>query len=183
MRGSLAPDLKVHRTPHGTMIQEWDAAPMAALPATYVHPGHIAISDDPGVLTTILGSCVSVCLHDPTLRVGGLNHYLLPNPATAPEVASRYGPLAITQLVDGMLGYGAQPKRMTAQIYGGAAVLAAFSDERNHLGLRNAQLAKEMMADYGIAVVATDVGGNRGRKLMFSPREGTAHVQLIGVPK
>ena len=103
--------------------------------------------------------------------------------ASTPEVASRYGPLAIAQLVEGMLSYGAQPKRMTAQIFGGAAVLAAFSDERNHLGLRNAQLAKDMMADYGIPVMTIDVGGNRGRKLMFAPRDGAAHVQLIGSGK
>jgi chemotaxis protein CheD len=182
VRSALAPDLTVHRTPHGTLIQQWDQ-PLAALPATYVHPGQIAISAEAGVLTTILGSCVAVCLHDPRVRVGGLNHYLLPNQADSPEVASRYGPLAITQLVEGMLCHGAQVKRMTAQIFGGAAVLAAFSDERNHLGMRNARLARDMMADYGIPVTGSDVGGNRGRKLMFSPRDGTTHVQLIGAPK
>jgi len=175
----VARDLKVHRTPHGVMVTDWEA-PLSALPATYVHPGQVAVSDEAGVLTTILGSCVAVCLHDAKLRVGGLNHYLLPNTASAPDVAARYGPLAIRQLVENMIGYGAQTKRMTAQIYGGAAVLAAFSDERNHLGMRNAQLAREMMAEYGIPVTATDVGGNRGRKLTFSPREGTAHVHFIG---
>jgi chemotaxis protein CheD len=175
----VARDLKVHRTPHGVMVTDWEA-PLSALPATYVHPGQVAISDEAGVLTTILGSCVAVCLHDPKLRVGGLNHYLLPSHSSAPEVAARYGPLAITQLVDSMVAYGAQLKRMTAQIYGGAAVLAAFADERNHLGMRNAQLADEMMREYGIPVIATDIGGNRGRKLTFSPREGMAHIHFIG---
>lgn len=176
---AVARDLKVHRTPHGVMVADFDA-PLSALPATYVHPGQIAVSGDAGVLTTILGSCVAVCLHDAKLRVGGLNHYLLPNESSAPDVAARYGPLAIKQLVESMQEFGAQIKRMTAQIYGGAAVLAAFSDERNHLGMRNAHLAREMMKDYGIPVTDTDVGGNRGRKVTFSPRDGSAHVHFIG---
>ena len=179
MTAVVARDLKVHRTPHGVMVTDWEA-PLSALPATYVHPGQIAVSGDAGVLTTILGSCVAVCLHDATLRVGGLNHYLLPNHASAPDVAARYGPLAIKLLIESMQGFGAQTRRMTAQIYGGAAVLAAFSDERNHLGMRNAQLAHEMMQEHGIPVTATDIGGNRGRKVTFSPREGTAHVHVIG---
>jgi chemotaxis protein CheD len=176
---AVARDLTVHRTPHGVLRLDWEP-PLSALPATYVHPGQIAVTGDAGVLTTILGSCVAVCLHDATLRVGGLNHYLLPNPATTPELANRYGPDAIKHLLESMIGWGAQTKRMTAQIYGGAAVLAAFSDERNHLGMRNAHLARQLMAELGIPVTATDVGGNRGRKLTFSPREGTAHVHFIG---
>jgi chemotaxis protein CheD len=176
---SALPELTLTRTPRGTMITEWEQ-PIAALPATYVHPGQVAVSGDAGVLTTILGSCVAVCLHDPTLRIGGLNHYLLPSASTSADVASRYGPVAIAQLVEGMLAQGGSTKRMTAQIVGGAAVLAAFGNERNHLGMRNAQLASEMMADYGIPVIGTDIGGNRGRKLMFSPRDGQIHIRLIG---
>lgn len=182
MTSNVAQKLELHRTPKGMVIVDWEPS-MRSLPATYVHPGHIAVTGEPGVLTTILGSCVAVCLHDAKLRVGGLNHYLLPNHASAPDVAARYGPVAITQLVEGMLALGAQTRRMTAQVFGGAAVLAAFGNERNHLGMRNAQLAMAMMADYGIPVIATDVGGNRGRKLTFSPRDGGSQVQMIGGTK
>ena len=179
MTAAAASDFKVLRTPRSTMLVGREA-PVPALPATYVHPGQVAISDEPGVLTTILGSCVAVCLHDPALRVGGINHYLLPSESKSADVASRYGPVAITQLVESMLGYGASPRRMTAQIVGGAAVLAAFGNEVNHLGMRNAQLAREMMARYGIPVIGEDVGGSRGRKLNFSPRDGLIHVRMIG---
>jgi chemotaxis protein CheD len=176
---NVAQKFELYKTPQGIVVVDIEPS-LRSLPATYVHPGQVAVTGEAGVLTTILGSCVAVCLHDPKLRIGGLNHYLLPNYAGAPEVAARYGPLAITQLVEGMLALGAQTKRMTAQVFGGAAVLAAFGNERNHLGMRNAQLAAEMMASYGIPVLTTDVGGNRGRKLTFSPRYGTAHVQIIG---
>ena len=35
------------------------------------------------VLSTILGSCVAVCMYDPVQNVGGLNHYLLPHDGTS----------------------------------------------------------------------------------------------------
>ena len=47
--------------------------------AVYLHPGQVFVSPDPAVVTTILGSCVAVCVFDPVLRVGGTNHYLLPH--------------------------------------------------------------------------------------------------------
>ncbi len=174
MRSALAPAGAGTRTP------TWTNAVIPALPVTYVHPGQIAVSSSPGALATILGSCVAVCLYDPRLRLGGLNHYLLPNHGAAPDFAGRYGPVAIAQLVNEMCLQGASIKRLQAHIVGGAAVLAAFTGERQHLGLRNAQLAREMMAEYGIPVVSSDVGGNRGRKLLFAPREGTISIQVIG---
>lgn len=174
MRAALAPAGAGTRTP------TWTNAAIPALPLTYVHPGQIAVSEGPGALATILGSCVAVCLYDPKLRLGGLNHYLLPNQGASPDVAGRYGPVAIAQLVNEMCVQGAAMQRLVAHIVGGAAVLAAFTGERQHLGLRNAQLARDMMASYGIPVLSSDVGGNRGRKLLFAPRDGTLAVKLIG---
>ena len=155
-------------------------ATLMQLPTTYVHPGQVVVSDQPGVLTTILGSCVAVSLTDPKMRVGGLNHFLLPGGSVATEPASRYGKAAIRELVEEMLRRGASPARMSAQIIGGAAVLAAFGNDVNHLGARNVDIARTMLAGYGINVVAEDVLGARGRKLVFSPRDGTTQITLIG---
>jgi chemotaxis protein CheD len=162
------------RTPPSVGVQ------VSALPVTYVHPGQLAVSATAASLTTILGSCVAVCLHDPRLRIGGLNHYLLATEPPSPDLAGRYAPVAIPLLVEGMLAHGASIRRLTAHIVGGAAVLAAFENERNHIGARNVEAAREMMAGYGIRVVSMEVGGTRGRKLLFSPREGAITVQLIG---
>ena len=153
---------------------------LTTLPATYVHPGQFVVSDEPGVITTILGSCVAVCLHDVALRFGGMNHYLLPGSSVATEPAARYGVAAIRELYDAMFRRGARPGNMRAQIIGGAAVLAAFNTETNHLGARNVTLARTMLADFGIRIVAEDVLGMRGRKLSFSPRDGATQVQMIG---
>ncbi len=154
-------------------------AAVATLPATYVHPGQIVVTNGPGVLSTILGSCVAVCLHDAHLGLGGLNHYLLPSGGSEAGQPGRYGPSAIDELVHLMVARGASRDQMVAYVVGGASVLAAFK-EADHLGLRNVGVARGALAQHRIPVIGADVGGTRGRKLLFTPRDGSVHVQLIG---
>ena len=130
-------------------------------------------------VTTILGSCVSVCLHDPVAGIGGLNHFLLPSSANEPESSPRYARPALECLVELMLAEGARASRLQARVVGGARVLSAFADDENHLGLRNAAAATALLAVRRIPVIASDIGGDRGRKLLFVPREGTHQVQLL----
>jgi chemotaxis receptor (MCP) glutamine deamidase CheD len=146
----------------------------------YVHPGQIVVSDGPDSFVTILGSCVAVLLHDPKLCLGGLNHYLLPQECTSPELSGRYGPSAIAQLIATMYAYGASPQRLVAHVVGGASVLAAFHGDKPHLGIRNIGVARELLALHRIPIVSADVGGTRGRKLAFSPRDGLLAIHMIG---
>jgi len=155
-------------------------ATLMQLPTTYVHPGQVMVTEQPGVLTTILGSCVAVAVTDHYARIGGMNHYLLPGGPVATEPATRYGKAAIRALIEEMMRRGAVPSRMTAQVVGGAAVLAAFGNNVNHLGARNVDIARTMLGEYGIMIIAEDVLGSRGRKLVFSPRDGTTQITLIG---
>lgn len=146
----------------------------------YVHPGNVHVSRGNTPVITILGSCVAVCLHDPVARIGGLNHFLLPHPANDVERSPRYAPAALERLVDMMLTEGARASRLQARVVGGARVLFAFPDDQNHLGLRNAAAASTLLAARRIPVMSSDIGGDRGRKLLFIPRDGTHQVQLIG---
>jgi chemotaxis protein CheD len=150
--------------------------------AVYVHPGQLFVSAASGECTTILGSCVAVCLHDPVARVGGLNHFLLPSFGGEVEDSPRYAPAAVELLVQRMLAEGARQSRLVAHVVGGAAVLAAFSSSPNHLGARNVSAAYELLAARGIKVTSRDVGGTRGRKVVFVPRTGSLSVALIGAP-
>jgi chemotaxis protein CheD len=153
--------------------------PMPPLPTTYVHPGQLVTSNGAGVLSTILGSCVAVCLHDAQERIGGINQFLWPTVGAELDQPGRYGPTAIDELVRRMVRDGANRERLTATIVGGASVLAAF-DDAEHLGMRNVATARAGLARHKIKIVGADVGGRRGRKLQFSPRDGQVHVQLIG---
>jgi chemotaxis protein CheD len=146
----------------------------------YVHPGRLYVGQGEERVTTILGSCVAVCLHDPIAGIGGLNHFLLPHSPIERESSPRYAGAAVEWLVELMLTEGARASRLQARVIGGARVLSAFADDPHHLGLRNADAAHALLAARRIPVVSSDIGGDRGRKLLFVPRDGSHHVQLLG---
>jgi chemotaxis protein CheD len=153
--------------------------PETASPTAYVYPGQLNVTRGPGVLVTILGSCVAVCLHDAHLGLGGMNHYLLPTRGAEADQPGRYGPSAIDRLMAAMLARGASRDRLVAHVIGGASVLAAYTDAE-HLGLRNATVAQEVLAAHGVPVAGLDIGGTRGRKVQFSPHDGQVAVRIIG---
>jgi chemotaxis protein CheD len=146
----------------------------------YVHPGQLYVGRGDERVTTILGSCVSVCLHDPIAGIGGLNHFLLPTASHEAESSPRYARPAVELLMDLMLREGARASRLQARVVGGARVLAAFPDTHDHLGLRNAAAATALLAEWRTPIIASDIGGDRGRKLVFVPCDGTHQVQLLG---
>lgn len=158
-------------------------APAAAPPSRsiYLHPGKIYAGAEPAVVTTILGSCVAVCLWDAGRGVGGINHYLLPHWAAGSEATARYGNVALRALLDRVVALGARRDALQAKVFGGACVLDAFRPGQGatHLGERNSELAVHFLASESIRVVASDVGGSRGRKLIFRTDDGTALVRAI----
>lgn len=145
----------------------------------YLHAGHLLVSAGPTAVTTILGSCVAVCLWDPRLRAGGLNHFLLPHWVGNGQSSPRFGNVATARLVEEMLALGSRKPDLQAKVFGGASVLAAFAGRKDHLGMKNVDLAMQVLAAHGIPVVARDVGGERGRKLIFHTDEGVAWVKVL----
>lgn len=143
----------------------------------YLHAGDLFVASEPTAIVTILGSCVSVCLWDPVARVGGLNHYLLPLHVER-ERSARFGSVAIPRLVEEVVRAGADPGRLQAKAFGGASVIGAFSGGRR-LGDDNGRLALESLAVMGIPVVEQDLGGTKGRKLVFHSDDGAAWIRLL----
>jgi chemotaxis protein CheD len=144
----------------------------------YLQPGEVFASAEPTRITTILGSCVAVCLWDPDTAVGGMNHYLMPYRIRRAEANDRFGVVAIPILIERLTELGAYRSRLSAKVFGGACVIGNRQRE-DHLGLQNARLALELLDQEGITVVAQDVGGTRGRKLLFHTDEGSAWVKLL----
>jgi len=159
---------------------EPELTPTMRLEDRYLHPGEIHASGHPTRVTTILGSCVAVCLIDPRRHVAGLNHFLLPHAPTASHGSVRYGDVAIDVLVRRLLALGATRDGLIAKLFGGANVLHAFTDEARHIGAANVELARTMLERHGIPLVAEDVGGTRGRKVVFSVPDGAAWIKVIG---
>jgi chemotaxis protein CheD len=149
-------------------------------PYVYVQPGHLAVSlpAEPRVLSTVLGSCVAVCLWDSRGRLGGMNHYLLPQLPARAAATARYGTVAVPALIEELLRFGASRLRLRAKVFGGAQVLAT-AEGGDHLGARNVEVALRALAVEGVQVMAGDVGGGRGRRLLFEAGSGQAWVRLL----
>ena len=143
-----------------------------------LHPGQLYIAPRPTTITTILGSCIAVCLWDPHKGIGGMNHFMLPMVAGAGVTSARFGNVAMEQLVEKLREAGARLPLLRASVFGGACMFTQMQSA-THLGQKNADVALEYLNRRGIEIVRTDVGGNRGRKLTFHTDEGTACLTLI----
>lgn len=146
----------------------------------YLHPGHVFVSSESHAVMTILGSCVAVCLWDPVLMIGGMNHYLLPYASGNESSSTRFGNVAIQSLIGQLLGLGSAKGSLQAKLFGGACVLEAMRGSEHHIGTKNIQVARTVLAEEGIPVVGEDVGGRHGRKLIFQVDDGTAWVKPLG---
>lgn len=159
---------------------------MSALPvgeviaaSVYLHPGQLFVSSEPVVVTTILGSCVAVCLWDPQAGVAGINHFLLASTPVRGAADARYGNVAMAQLMEAMLARGAATSRIVAKVFGGACVLDKFTGARQSIGELNIATAREYLERCGIALRAEHTGGRRGRKLVFHTDGGSAYVKEL----
>lgn len=144
----------------------------------YVFPGQVFASARPTRVTTILGSCIAVCLFDPMRRFGGMNHFMLPHNAGHGTATARFGNIAMAELFDKFTAAGSRLASLEARIFGGSCMFAAM-DSAGHLGQRNEQLAREALAARGIRILDADTGGARGRKLVFHTDEGKTWLTSI----
>ena len=144
----------------------------------FLQPGHMIVSSRPLTVTTILGSCVSVCLWDATKGVGGINHFMLPLVAPTGAGSLRFGDFAMWELVTRVCEAGGRTPFLKARVFGGACMFAPMQSTQ-HLGTKNSELALEFLHQRGIQIVQTDVGGTHGRKLSFNTDEGTVCLSTI----
>jgi chemotaxis protein CheD len=142
--------------------------------ARNINPGDWAI-ETVRPIATLLGSCVAVCLWDPKLRVGGLNHFMLPK---FEKTANRdfdtllCGNFCMEALMNGMLARGAQKARMQGKAFGGGNVVSALTGVS--IGERNAEFAREWLEREQIPLLASDFMGPWSRKVIFNPQTGEA---------
>jgi chemotaxis protein CheD len=145
--------------------------------ACFLQPGHLIVSAEPLTVTTILGSCVAVCLWDEQRRVGGINHFMLP--ISGGKTASpRFGDVAMRKLLDDLRAIGARLPFLQARVFGGACMFTPMQSA-SHLGNKNVELALDFLSRTGVKVIEADTGGVRGRKLIFRTDEGTACLKSI----
>ena len=142
-------------------------------------PGEYYVTRSDEAITTVLGSCVSACIRDPVMRVGGMNHFMLPEDkreGTVPVgLGTRYGSNAMESLINDVLKLGGLRERLEIKIFGGGRVLAHMTD----IGARNIDFVRDYLSTEGLHTNAQDVGGEQPRKVIYYPTEGRVRVRKL----
>ena len=139
------------------------------LDAVKLMPGEYFVHEgDDLLLMTVLGSCVAACLVDRAARIGGMNHFMLPDGGAA----GRYGAYAMELLINEMMKRGARRDRLEAKVFGGGQVMRNFSSM--NVGEQNVRFIEQFLADERITIVSRDVLDIHPRKVCLFPGSARA---------
>lgn len=145
-------------------------------PRVVVRVSEMIVTEAPAKLVAVaLGSCVAVALHDPTTRIGGMAHVLLPsqNMGKTASQPGRYAQTAVPALVERMIARGARAPAIVARLVGGASMFVSLTPPGTiQMGDRNVVAAREALHRHGIRLVAEAVGGDFGRTAEFDLETG-----------
>jgi chemotaxis protein CheD len=139
-----------------------------------VLPGEFFVAGNDIVLTTVLGSCVSACIWDRTLGIGGMNHFMLPEGGGQSEpggLAGRYGVFAMEQLINEIIKRGGRKPNFEAKVFGGGHVMKSFTTS---VGTRNAEFVLDFLKAEGVRVASQDLLDFHPRRVAFFPHTGRA---------
>jgi len=149
----------------------------------------VGISDykfgrNPSVFVTYaLGSCVGICLYDKQLKVGGLSHIMLPEStmfSNSDINRMKFADTAIVDLVQDLVHLGADRRRLTAKIAGGAQMFEIQPGSLvGTIGDRNIASVKNVLQNLKIPIIAEDCGSNYGRTVYFDLETGIMKVQSL----
>jgi chemotaxis protein CheD len=152
--------------------------------AAKILPGELYVSTHGEMISTVLGSCISVCIRDKNKGIGGMNHFMLPqnnefssenwgdNPATS---ASRYGNWAMEYLINAILKRGGEKKNFEVKVFGGGQMMAKMTD----IGQKNILFVYQYLAEEQLKIEAGDVGDIFARKVLYFPDTGNVKVRRI----
>ena len=146
-------------------------------------PGDYYVTCQDEVLDTVLGSCVSACIRNPKLGIGGMNHFMLPRPSgqqgdtwdSIAGRATRYGSASMEILINRILSAGGTRADLEVKIFGGGRVLSTLSDIGNH----NVIFVRDYLKQEGLRVASEDVGANYPRHIQYFPMTGRVRVRNL----
>ena len=151
--------------------------------AAKIMPGEFYVSTHGEMIVTVLGSCISTCIRDRKLGIGGMNHFMLPIQGehsgnwggSSNSSAARYGNWAMEYLINAILKLGGNKKDFEVKVFGGGKVLANTTD----VGKNNISFVKEYLAAELLMTVASDVGGIYPRKVLYFPDTGKVKMRRL----
>ncbi len=160
----------------------WD--PMHAIFAAKLLPGEYYVTREDESVVTVLGSCVSACVRDPLMGIGGMNHFMLPANQSDPssgkwggdlDASTRYGSFAMERLINDILKHGGIRRNLEVKVFGGGRILAHMTD----IGLRNIEFVRHYLLMEGLRIAAEDLGEIYPRKVYYFPATGKVRVMKL----
>jgi chemotaxis protein CheD len=146
-------------------------------------PGEYYVTRYDEILTTVVGSCVSACIRDNVRRIGGMNHFMLPTHISSLEkwentyasTASRYGSVAMEQMINEILKYGGKRQNLEVKLFGGGRIVGNMIN----IGQRNIEFVKDYVKLENLVLLAEDLGDIYPRKILYYPNNGRVRVKKL----
>lgn len=147
-------------------------------------PGEYYVTKNEESVYTTLGSCISACIRDRKLGIGGMNHFMLPSTdvseadawkSASVSAATRYGNYAMEHLINGILRNGGQRQNLEVKIFGGGRILESMTD----VGKRNIDFVRDYLRTEGLQVLTEDVGDIYPRMVVYFPQIGKVRVKRL----
>ena len=146
-------------------------------------PGEYFVTRSDEAITTVLGSCIAACIRDPVTRVGGMNHFMLPEDGSpgksawidGPGLATRYGSYAMESLINELMKLGARRDRLEVKLFGGGRILSSMTD----VGQKNIAFARDFLKVEGFKIAAEDVGDVYPRRVIYFPATGVVMLKRL----
>lgn len=162
----------------------WDK--LNGLYAAKILPGEYFVTTNKEMITTVLGSCISACIRDPIAKVGGMNHFMLPDAVsgaseswevTSVNSGTRYGTFAMEHLINTILSNGGRRENLEVKVFGGGRVMQLHLD----VASRNIEFIQQFLHDEGYRIASSDLGGVEPRKVNYYPETGKVRMKKLAV--
>lgn len=155
------------------------------LPAAKILPGECYVSDKGEMIVTVLGSCISACVRDKKIGVGGMNHFMLPVQSTErvidrPSLVNAelcYGNWAMEYLINEIIKRGGDRASLEVKIFGGGKVISGLNNL--DIGARNTRFVLEYLEKEGLEIIAQDTGSDCPRKVLYFPDTGAVKMKRL----
>lgn len=145
-----------------------------------IAPGDYYITDQDEMITTVLGSCISACIRDVRMGIGGMNHFMIPvkcNHSSHPEqdMDTRYGTYAMEHLINDIFKYGGTRKSLEIKLFGAGNVLVGSGN----VGVKNIKFVRDFLHAEGYKIESENLGGDNPRKINYSPLTGKVMMKKL----
>jgi chemotaxis protein CheD len=145
-------------------------------------PGEYYVTREQETIVTVLGSCVSACVRDTVIGIGGMNHFMLPVSGSGgswesdgASLSTRYGNFAMEQMINDILKNGGSRQNLEIKVFGGGKILAQMTD----IGSKNIDFVEHYIRTEGLKLTGRDLGDIYPRKVYYTPSTGKAFVKKL----